>query len=510
MFSLVERHAGKIQGILSCYDRVLVRGNLLGLGYADGMTSYLYEQGIRIFDYPKFAKGLRERVRDNAYKIAKTEGVPLVFANSLKGMRKEKWVRKHLEERGDTPGMVCILSAMESCTKYKPWHDKKSGRTFLKHEKGRCLYYYFYMMDERFGLCFMRVPTWCPFELQFYFNGHSLLETELRRANIGYEKLDNAFVSIDDFDQAQALSDKFPMLELCKTLKRYARRLLPFLAELDLEYRWTVMQVEYCTDIVFRRQEDLQAIYEPLLRTAVHAVKAEDIATFLGRKLHGNYRDEAGNDLGRRVGGTRIKHKMGKSSIKMYDKRGIILRIETTCNDISFFKHHRTVFHRNGEHSTKVAPMKKTLYNLSTELPQLMRACNHRYLDFISALEAPSCSARTLEKLADRVVRDGRSFRGFNFFLPEDRSLFEVLLRGEFNLSGLRNRELRAFLPELSTGQISHRIKRLRVHGILKKVARTYKYHLTKLGRRVLATALQVREFVVVPALHPPPASESQ
>jgi hypothetical protein len=52
------------------------------------------------------------------------------------------------------------------------------------------------------------------------------------------------------------------------------------------------MQVEYATDIVFRRQPELAPIYEALVRTAVHAVKAENVAMFLGRKLNGGYRDE--------------------------------------------------------------------------------------------------------------------------------------------------------------------------------------------------------------------------
>jgi len=80
------------------------------------------------------------------------------------------------------------------------------------------------------------------------------------------------------------------------------------------------MQTEYATDIVFRRQRDLAPLYEAITRVAVQAVKAENVATFLGRKLNGNYKDELGNDFSTRITGTRIRHHMGPASIKMYDK----------------------------------------------------------------------------------------------------------------------------------------------------------------------------------------------
>ena len=89
-------------------------------------------------------------------------------------------------------------------------------------------------------------------------------------------------------------------------------------------------QCEYATDVVFRKQPDLQAIYQNLARTAIHTVKPDNIATFLGRKLSTQYEGEMGNRFNVRIEGTRIKHTMGPVSIKLYDKFGLILRIETT------------------------------------------------------------------------------------------------------------------------------------------------------------------------------------
>jgi hypothetical protein len=84
-------------------------------------------------------------------------------------------VAQVLAARGDHPGLVHIISAMEACDSYKPWHDKQTHRTFLRPDTGKCLHYYFYFMDAELGLIDLRVPSWCPFRLQFYCNGHRWL-----------------------------------------------------------------------------------------------------------------------------------------------------------------------------------------------------------------------------------------------------------------------------------------------------------------------------------------------
>jgi hypothetical protein len=135
------------------------------------------------------------------------------------------------------------------------------------------------------------------------------------------------------------------------------------------------MQVEYATDAVFRRQGEFQPLYEAIVRTAVHLIKAEHVATFRGRKLTSAYHDELGNDFSTRFQGTRIRHAMGPASIKLYDKFALIARRECTLNDLSFFKHHHCVEQRNGERLFKLAPLRKSIYSRK-DLPRIMRAAN--------------------------------------------------------------------------------------------------------------------------------------
>jgi hypothetical protein len=504
MGSLLERYADRIVGCLSCYDRVLLQGTLPKLCYAQGMGFLLHERGFRIFDYAKFAQPLTEAIRANAERVARENGIAVQFVAKT-STRKDDLVATVLAERGDRPGLVAILSAMEGCTSYRPWHNKNTGFTDLKATSGKCLHYYFYFIDEALGLCFVRVPTWCPFRLQFYFNGHSVLARKLDQAGIAYKTLDNAFAEIADFEAAQRLADDLEPRDLHQTLDRYAKLCCPVIEDLGASYHWSLMQVEYSTDVVFRSRDDLQPIYETLVRTAIHAVKPDNVACFLGRKsVHGNFEDELGTKFETRIQGTRIKHHMGPVSIKMYDKFGQILRIETTATDVSFFRHYRKVEHRDGSPATRqIAPLRKTIYSLP-DLRGLLTAANRRYLDFLSALDDPSVGMTQLRDVSETTTESGRSYKGFNFFSAHDDALFQALARGENVISGVRNKDLRRRLGDRSSGWTSRCLKRLRVHGLIRRMGRTYKYYLTDLGRRVVLTGLKLKEMMVIPALAAP------
>lgn len=497
---LTERYQAQIRGVLSCFDRVIITGTLPDFCHARAATRHLTMRQVRIFDFPLFAKGLRERIRENAEALAQEEGLTIEFLRNPKAVRKEQRIAGILAERGMAPGLVHIFSAMESCNAYEPWHDKQTHKTFLRPDTGKCVHYYFYFIDEEFGLGYIRVPTWAPFRLQVYFNGHNWLAGQLRKRGIGFRMLDNVVIDLDDWGRAQKIADHFPVQRLHRLLRQLARTFCPVVAEFPAEYHWSLMQVEYATDIVFRERGELAPLYDTLVRTAVYAVKADNVATFLGRKLDGRYQGEVGNDFHTRVHGTRIKHHMGRVAIKMYDKFGLALRLETVANDVSFFKHHRRVEHRDGSWEMKLAPVRKSIYSLPA-LDELMRAANHRYLEFLSSLDDFSAGAKRLDRVSRPVQKGTHTYRGFNPLHGHDRTLFEVLARGEFNISGFQNRDLRRHLPHYSGPQMGRLLKRLRTHGLVKKVGRTYKYYLTRLGRCVIAAALRVREFIIMPEL---------
>ena len=496
----VQRHRKKIAGVLSCFDRVVITGTLPEIGYTGAMAGFLRAQGVRLRDYANWAKTLRDEIRSHAQHLAEEAGLEIEFIRSHKDFRKEQRVKEILKQRGRHPGWVHIFSAMENCSSFYAWHNRNTGYTRLLHKRSRCLHYYFYFVDEVFGLVYVRVPTWAPFRLQVGFNGHHWLARRLDEAGIEYEMGENAFLFIEDFEAAQRLADRFRAQSLHRRLNRRAKQVLPWLERFSSGYHWCFRQVEYATDVVFRRQADLQPLYNAIVRTAVHSLQADQVATFLGRKLTRAYRGEAGNDFSTRIRGTRIRHQMGPAAIKLYDKLGLVARVECTTNDVSFFKAHRTVQQRDGNRVRKLAPLRKSIYSLHA-LRQLMHAATQRYLAYIATIDDPDAPLKALHRMSRSVKQKGRSYRGFNLFLETDYRLFLTLVRGEWAISGFQARDLRSRLSKLTPSRCSYLLKRLRTHGLIKKVGRRYKYYLTKLGRRLLVTALHLRESVVMAKL---------
>ncbi len=498
---LTEKYSEQISGTISCFDRIIIQGTLPRICFAEGMTSYLKSHKIRIFDYPKYAQSLRDKLRENAKAIAKTNNVEIEYVRK-KNFRKEDRISEILKERGEHPGLIHIFSAMESCPSYSPWHDKETHKTFLRFKSGKCLHYYFYFIHEKLGLCYVRVPTWLPCRLQIYFNGHNFLAGRLKEEGIDSTLIDNVFTNISDFQKAQAIADSQTdnVSALHKIFDHFADMFCPVIKEFQTTYHWSFMQAEYATDMVFKRQSDLANIYEAIVRTAIHTVKPGNVATFLGRKLHGNYKDEVGNDFNTRIQGTRIKHQMGPVSIKMYDKLSIVLRIETTVNDVSFFKHYRKVEQRDGKAVRKNAAMKKGIYSFPP-LARLLKQANGRYLEFISTIDDRTTGIKNVKRLSKSVRKKNRSFKGINFFDDDDLQILYAAMSGEFNITGFQNKQIREKLSGKSSSQVTRILARLRHHGMIKKIAKTHKYYLTKLGRHAITTALKIKELVIIPEL---------
>lgn len=506
MVLITEKHKSKISGMLGCFDRVILSGTLPQICYADGMSSYLRYKKVRVFDYRKFTEPFGKQIRENAEQLAKSVGIEIKHLNKSK-LDKDDLVKSVLKKKSKAneivEGLFFIISAMERCPTYKPWHNKKTGETYLINDTSQCLHYYFYIMDKDLGLCYVRVPTWLPFRLQIYYNGHNRLASRLEQEGLEYTMADNAFIKISDFGKAQMISDRLSVVSLHKKLDEFSRTYCPVFESFGQIYHWSIMQAEYAypTDIIFKSQKDLQKIYTDLIKTAIHTVKPENIATFLGRKLNGNYEGEAGNRYNVRTEGSCIKHTMGKVSIKMYDKFQQVLRIEITTNDVSFFKHYRMVEHKDGSNSLKFTSMKKNIYALAA-LMRVMKASNKRYLEFISSIEDKSAGTKRLKKVTQRKEENNRGYKGINFFEESDSELLMVIIRGEFNISGFRNKDIRKHLAKKNTGQISRQLKRLKIHGLIKKAKNSYKYYLTRLGKQVILTLLKIKEMVIIPVLN--------
>lgn len=501
-FTLLERYASELKCQLRCFDRVVLQGTLVDVACPAAMTCRLYEAGLSLADLQTYAMPLRDEICANAERLAAEHGAQVEYV-SRKFFRQEDRVASILARRGRQPGLVHVFRVKERARIYEVRRAGPRGVRLIQRQ-GHCLHFYFYFWHALLGLIYVRVPTWLPFGLQVYLNGHSVLAQDLAQAGSQYELCDNAFLDLAEPTRAQALSDGLNSAALHTELTALAKLCCPPCRRFPGGYHWSFMQVEYSWDLVFQSDAVVESLFEEIARTALTVVRADEVARFLGKKTPYTGPREVGSHLGGRVPGVRLRHRLGPTALKLYTKHHRILRLECTCNDVSFFHHYREVVHRDGTTEHKVASMKKSLHSLAA-LREVMQACLERYLHWLGALTDHSLGARRVDRLGE-AKRDGaqRSHRAFNLFRRDDRQLCRTIARGEFAAAGLSNRRLRDLLPEWSSSRLSRALKRLRVHGLLKKIGRSYRYYLTKLGRALTLTALRLHEQIVLPTLASP------
>jgi hypothetical protein len=519
---LTERFAKEIKGVIECFDRILLTGTYGAVSYPGAMEALLRQRGIQLIDYTKtYANELRLKIASHIRQTAADEGIEIIQVNA--GQRKEALVEELLAKRGRREGVVCILGAMESCITYKVGKNRQTGFLQLQSAPGKCQHYYIYLIDPVLGLCHLRIPTWAPFRLQFCFNGHDWLERKLKAEGIRYTKADNCFTHIADFARAQQIADSFDPKEIHPVLDRHAARWIALHKNLGHHLQWSVRQAELSTDIVFKNERVLPGLYQQLVRTAAVEIQCTDIYRFLGKRQPGpRSKAEASSRFQTLIQGTRIKHTLGKTNLKMYDKQNRVLRIECTTSDITQFASYRKVAPRQpspnktalnaathspnskakaGEREFQWAPMRKTFMSLGA-LREAMGAVNRRYLGVISQWPDRTQERHDLRAITSRVVdAKGRGHRGLDFFREEDLRLITSMMRGENQIRGLTTRSIGRHLPDWKKAKVARGLRRMREHGLLKKVAGTHRYYLTKLGASSLVAARQLTERLVIPSL---------
>jgi hypothetical protein len=508
MERFLERHGDRVVGVLSGFDRVLFRGTLLSLSYLKGLEAFLATHRVRYKDFGDFSLRLSGQIKEHARALAKRHGRPFIYLESS-SVLKESIAQEIRDRDGITEGLICVLSCVEPCQSYNVLRDREKKQLRLAPAQRKGLHVYFYYQDREFGLMHVRLQTWLPFGIQMCINGREYLARRMDRAGIGYEQRDNCFVRIDDLPRAQVMLDSLTHRRWERFLDVLAQRVNPLLSsksKLRLRgYYWTVRQAEYATDIMFRSAADLRAVYPALVRHAMQSFSSDDVLRFLGRRTDARFSGEITTNLKRNPDGVRVKHRVEENSIKMYDKQGSVLRIETTINNPRRFRVRREVT-RKGQRCIGWVPMRKGVADIARRV-EVCRAANERYLEALAVVGWPAPTRRVLDPVSRRVVRDGRPYRALRPLTPEEADLFRAILRGEHFIQGFRNRDVRralapsderdATLRRKASARTSRLLRLLRAHHLIKKVPRTSYYRVTELGQRVMTTALQLREIDV-------------
>jgi len=509
MKSFVQKHAAHVMGILSGFDRLVFRGSLRELCYPGGMRRYLSQAGVLLKEFAAHAEAVTERIKAASIQKAQTLGREVRYLPSAQ-TRKEA-VAKEIAARDDiTEGLVCVLTCVEPCSSFEIFRNRETKRLELRPRLRKCLHYYHYWMHPKFGLMHARLQTWFPFMIQICLNGREWLARTLDRAGVAYRKQENCLVWVEDFKRAQRLFDGQLRTAWPKRLDEIARAVNPVHAEIfrpwPLSYYWSTHQSEWATDVLFRDTRALAALYPRLVQHGMTSFSSPDVMRFLGRKVpatglvDGRFAGQIVSDLKVRPEGVRIKHRINGNSVKVYDKQGSVLRVETTINEPKDFKVYRPK-EGGAPDDLEWRTMRRGVADLSRRAT-VSQATNDRYLDALAQVDAEKPLGQLVDGLCCPIKWKGKRVRALHPW-GQDAAWLEVIGRGEFALNGFRNRDLREHLfafespsPETKrrrSGQVTRRLRLLRAHGLIKKVPRTHRYVLSNKGRAVIVALSAAR-----------------
>jgi hypothetical protein len=507
MTRFVEKYNSKLVGVISGFDRLVLKGTLRPLSYPAGMMNFLYEKQVLLKDFGAYAQEVSEQLKEASQQEAARLGRPNRYLESSQ-TRKEPIARTIAHKQGIEEGLICLLRTVEPCMSYDIYRNREAQRLELIKRQRKCLWIYHYRIDPRWGFMSARIQTWFPFDIYVCLNGREWLAQQMNQSGIGYRRVENCFVWIEDPERAQHLMDRQPRARWLTPLRQLSRMLNPvhgrIFRGLPIEYYWTVHQAEWATDLMFGSAGELAGMYPALVRGAMECFSSPEVMRFLGKRVHGNFNAEVVSDFCHRPEGIRVKHRVKANSVKMYDKGcGSVLRIETTINDPSDFKVFRPL-EGNPAGEKAWRPLVRGIANMS-RLAAVAQASNDRYLNALAALDTDAPISALVDRVCRPVDWEGRRVRALRPWSEDDRLLLKAVSRGEFAVGGLRNRDLLPLLfPQASSlpaeqrrrysARVTRKLRMLRAHGIIRKVTGTHRYVLTKGGAQTAMAILHYQQ----------------
>lgn len=504
----IQRFGDKITGVLSGFDRLILRGSLLSIVFPDGMKRLLRLKHVLLKDFGRWAHQMTEQLKEASCRAARESNRPIVYLRSAH-TDKDELARKIAAEDGITSGLVAILTCVEPCMTFEIYRNQQIHKLEPVYRLRKGLVLYHYWIDPQFGWMNARIQAWLPFNIQVYINGREWLARMMDDNRMGYRRYDNCFTWMEDVVKAQRLMNRQLRISWPKALQRIMRQLNPLHSRmfrgLGFSYYWSIYQNEWATDVMFRRASDLAAVYPAMILHGMRSFSSADVLRFLGRKVHGNFKGEITSDFKDRPEGVRIKHRLKDNSIKAYDKGGNVLRVETTMNDPSDFKVLRK---KQGQSKGKPQwrPLRRGVSDIYRRA-QVSQASNERYLDALAATDTSTLVGELIQHICKPTRYRDKRVRALHPWADPDLALLRAINRGEFAINGFRNRDLRSLLfdnaPDSDkekrrrSARVSRLLRMLRAHHLIQKVPHTHRYVLTSRGREVISAVLAVQQITL-------------
>jgi len=510
MQEFIARHDGKVAGTLSGFDRVVFRGTLRKIAYVEGMQHYLRENGVLLKDFAGHVNGVTEQVKRASLVEAQAAGRPIEYLRSPQ-VSKEEVARAIAERDGVKEGLVCALKCVEPCKTFDIYRNADARKLELVARERKCLFIYHYSIHPTFGFMNARIQTWFPFTIQVCINGREWLGRQLARAGIRYVAAGNCFPWVENWKQAQSLLAQQLRTGWSEVLGRIAKELNPIHEQVfrrhPVDYYWSTYQSEWAIDIVFRDAAALRRLYPRMVHHGMTSFASGDVMRYLGKRVRldgqvlGNFAGQVISTIKERQEGIRIKHAVNGNSVKLYDKAftelGSVLRAETTIQNGDDLRVYRTT-EGDPAGQKRWRRLRRGIADLYRRA-ELSRKAAERYLDAFAAIDDDATLEELIARSRKHTIWKGKRVRALRPF-DQDQALFAAAARGEFVLTGLRNRDLQPFFfstPAASPQEARRRsawmtrqLRLLRAHDLITKVHGSHRYLLTDTGRKVITAVL--------------------
>jgi hypothetical protein len=468
--------------VYHCFDRIVIQGYLPLLTRPEHIVHFFRDvHGIA----PITKEVLIQRTTE--YKawveaFARDHGVPITWAEA--GVKKEDYVRPYYQRfaRRRRVGVYFIFRSMEQGPKFHVLPPKAADPLYrlIRRMRGRYTHFYFYIRDDVLGPFVMCVGSFLPFQTTYYLNGHHFIAGELERQGIRFRRDDNAFLATADAEALQAAADRLTAEVIRKRLDYWTRVLGPKFSREDraavhLRREYSLNQVEYCRNFVFRRHFPIHQIFERSCEMGLFRLTADTVARIFGVRVHKRLRGKLSCVLDKLDHGHHVLRVYCKSLVaRMYEKYSTFLRVEICVNRL------------------KDLGLNKGLGNLEA-LRQTLAAATDRLAGF----EAESLNVHVDFPLFQRIalpVTVGRTrIPGIKIHDTRMIRLMEVLLHAGTQLAGWRTTEIHTALlttfgltrDAYSLTQLRYDVRKMKAHGLLEREGRRYCYRLTDKGIRV-------------------------
>jgi hypothetical protein len=493
MLTVKEVLRDKIDLDIECVDRVYLNGYVKYLQMPGGVINFIRDQRHWPIPSPQMMKRISQSFREEVKWFAAERDIPLVTFK--KQDDKEGIAQECLAEYESQSGVVLIGKAQEKALGYKAKATRRGKRVWFQYSRQEVYvsHYYFYILDEDFGLFFIKICSYFPFEVKVCFNGHEWAQQQLRQAGIGFEALDNGFAACDDPARLQEICHSLSAAKIQALFDHWVEQLpWPLSAEdraAGYRHQLSVWQLEVSQTLVFTDSEQGRALVESIIRDNLDVGRPDRVSLIFDRRVTQRTPSEFDTQVIQYGVLPCIRIKYKHSILRIYFKDGRAMRIEMVINNAADFGMNRGL-QKNWE-----------------ALVTLGRRCNERMLEQLRVSQdcfVPLDEVRALGQ--PTRLENGQRVSALRFADERVMALLSALachlfIPGKVTNKTLRPRVAQFLNREVTSAQMSYDLRRLRLKGLVIRIPGTHSYRLTELGSKVTIFFTKLYERLFRPGL---------